>query len=113
MRKPKESPSEREQRLRHQPSSRMSQDQSQSYPEKNPTPEQRSESEKFRNRGLNEDEQKKTANYTEDNAQSHRAPSPRNESNSTASESMKRENGHVEDVDDQRLEADDDKDDMN
>jgi hypothetical protein len=112
MRKTKEKPSERERRLRHQPSSRMSQDQSQSYPEKNPTPEQRPESEKFRNRGLNEDEQKKTANYTEDNAQS-RAPSPRNESNSGAAESMKRENGHVEDVNDPRLEADDDKDEMN
>jgi len=110
MRKSKENPSERERRLRHHPS-RMSQDKGQS--EKNPTPEQRPESEKFRSRGLNEDEQKKTANYIEDNAQSHRGPSPSNASNSGTAESMKRENGQVEDTNDQRLEADDDKDDIN
>ena len=111
MRKPKENPSERERRLRHHPSARMSQDQDQNYSGKNPTPEQRPESEKIRNRGLNEDEQKKTANYTEDNAQS-RGTSPRNESDADG-KSVKRENGQVEDANDSRLEADDDKDDIN
>lgn len=112
MRKPKENPSERERRLRHHPSARMSQDQDQNYSGKNPTPGQRAESEKIRNRGLNEDEQKKTANYTEDNAQSHRGTSPKNESDADA-KSVKRENVQVEDTNDPRLEADDDKDDIN
>ncbi len=113
MRKPRENTSERERRLRHHPSARMSQDQSQSYSEKNQTPEQRSESEKIRNRGLNEDEQKKSVNYSEDNAQSHRRASPRNESSTEPDDSAKRENGQVENTNDKRLEADDDKDDIN
>jgi hypothetical protein len=111
MRKPKESASEKERRLRHQPSARMSQDRNQGYYQKEAAPDPRSESDKSRNRGLNEDEQKKSANYVEDNAQS-RASSPTSETNPPPT-SQQRESGQVENTDDNRLEADDDKDDIN
>ena len=110
MSKPKKTPVEQERRLRHHPSARMTQDQSDS--EKNTTPEQKDDLEKFRNRGLNEDEQKKAVNYAEDNAQSTQGSSPRNEGNSV-NDSISRENGQVEDTNDKRLEADDDKEDIN
>ena len=109
MRKLKESPSEKERRLRHHPSARMSQDQK-GYTENNSVPDARTGTEKFRSRGLNEDEQLKSANYVEDNAQS-RKSSPNNETNATTSSSGER--GQVEDTNDARLEADEDQDDIN